>query len=190
MTSHDQKLIDKINSLRSYGMNKSMWDRRDDAMPWSYAVSDLGHNFRMTDFQAALGMVQMTKLDRFTQIRRELVSRYEMALKKIPQIEFFEPEKQASPVFLYFAFKIRSGGESSLRNRLALFLIEKGIGASVHWDPPLHQHPLFSKNGLTKENFKVTEALSREVVSLPLFPAMTGEDVDYIVEKVSEFFSC
>jgi dTDP-4-amino-4,6-dideoxygalactose transaminase len=183
VTSPDKDLIASVNSLRTYGMDKSMWDRREADMPWSYGVTELGHNFRMTDFQAALGIIQMEKLSGFTAIRKRLAARYDETLKKLPFVELFKPEPGADPVPLYYAVKIKNGA----RDKLALYLISKGIGASVHWDPALHEHILFRQFGFKRGDFPKTEALARETISLPLFPAMTDEDVDLILGHIDDF---
>ena len=188
VTSGDASLIEKINQLRSYGMDKSMWDRREVASPWSYSVSELGHNFRMTDFQAALGIEQMKKLDLFISVRRQLAARYDKELKELGFFDFFEPPSEAEAVPLYYAVKLIDGKGPSCRDDLVRFLIERGVGASVHWDPPLHLHPLFQRLGYRHGDFPQTEKLSKQVLSLPLHPAMTDEDVDYVTGRIREFF--
>lgn len=185
VTSNDAGLIEKVNSLRSYGMDKSMWDRREALRPWSYSVGDLGHNFRMTDVAAAMGIVQMDKLESFVETRRRLVARYDEGLGGLGRFEFFTVPRGAAVAPLYYAVKTAGGW----RDDLALFLIERGIGASVHWDPPLHLHPLFGPFGFRAGDLPCTERLAKEVISLPLHPAMTDEDADYVIGAVREFFS-
>lgn len=188
VTSNDENIIKKVNSLRSYGMDKSMWDRKDEQMPWSYSISDLGHNFRMTDFQAAMGIVQLEKLDNFLRRREKIKNIYDEALSGLGVFEFFKPVSKAKPAPLYYSVKL-SPKKTGLRNKLALHLLSQGIGASVHWDPPLHLHPLFQKEGCREGDFPATEDLSRRVISLPLHPMMTDEDVDFIVQIIKEFLS-
>ncbi|MCM8775919.1 MAG: DegT/DnrJ/EryC1/StrS family aminotransferase [Candidatus Omnitrophica bacterium] len=187
VTSDHKDLVEKINSLRSYGMDKSMWDRRESQRPWIYSVTELGHNFRMSDFQAAAGIVQMKKLDQFIARRKKIASFYDQALSRQSRIDMFHPESKSEPVPLYYVIKILDK-TGSLRDKLALFLIEHGIGASVHWDPPLHLHPLFRCYGYAPGDFPLTEELSKMTLSLPLHPGMSDEDAEYIVGKIDEFF--
>lgn len=184
VTSNDKLLVDKVNSLRSYGMDKSMWDRREEAKPWSYAVQDLGHNFRMTDFQASLGIVQMSKLDSFVATRKKISNQYQEGLKAIGGFEFFKPVPKADPVPLYFAVKVK---DKETRDTLGLDLVKNGIGASVHWDVPLPEHGLFKNCKQKPSDWPASTEIAGRVLSLPLYPAMTDEDVNYILEKISHF---
>lgn len=184
VTGNDKAIIDKINSLRSYGMDKSMWDRREDAKPWSYSVGELGHNFRMTDFQASLGIVQMSKLGAFVAERKKISNQYQEGLKAIGGFEFFKPVPKADPVPLYFAVKVK---DKDTRDGLGLNLVANGVGASVHWDIPLPEHGLFKNTKQKPSEWKGSSEISDRVLSLPLFPAMTEDDVTYILDKIRLF---
>ncbi len=185
VTSNDEVFIQKINSLRSYGMNKSAWDRKESQRPWSYQIHDLGHNFRMTDIQAAMGMVQMKKLDGFIQRRKEISERYSEFLKNESLFELMEVEDGSDAVPLYYAFRVKSG----LRNDLGMFLVENQVGASVHWDLPLHDHPLFHPFVPSGSEFPQSIELANEVLSLPLHPRLSDEDVDVVIDFIKEFLS-
>lgn len=184
VTSNDKALVDKVNSLRSYGMDKSMWDRREDAKPWSYSVGELGHNFRMTDFQAALGIVQMSKLGAFVAERKKISNQYQEGLNEIGGFEFFKPVPKADPVPLYFAVKVKN---KETRDNLGLYLVQQGIGASVHWDIPLPEHGLFKHCKQKPSEWPASQEVANRVLSLPLYPAMTTEDVNYILDKIRTF---
>ncbi len=184
VTTADAKLNARISSDRSYGMDKSMWNRKDSDRPWSYSVQHLGHNFRMTDYQAAMGIEQMKKLERFIAIRKQLSEHYDRLLGPMKAFDFFQAEPKAEPVPLYYAAKLK---DPALRDPLAMFLVEQGIGASVHCDPPLHVHPLYEKFGYKEGQFPATEKLAKAILSLPLYPAMTTQDVDRIAETIDSF---
>lgn len=184
VTTADARLNARICSDRSYGMDKSMWNRKDSDRPWSYSVNHLGHNFRMTDYQAAMGIEQMKKLGRFIAIRRELSERYDRLLAGLGAFDFLKPEPKAEPVPLYYAAKLK---DTSVRDGLAMFLVQQGIGASVHWDPPLHVHPLYERLGYREGQFPKAEKLAKAILSLPLYPAMTVQDVDRIAETIASF---
>lgn len=188
VTSNDEAFNAKLISLRSYGMDKSMYNRQTSKTPWSYSVSELGHNFRMSDFQAAIGIVQLKKLERFIAVRRQWAERYTQAIKDLEYVQFFKPVDGADPVPLYFVIKIAKKDEPDLRDKFATALKEQGIGVSVHWDPALHMHPLYSKYGYKAGDFPKTEVLARQIISLPLGPAMTADDVDYITDRIRRFF--
>ncbi len=185
VTANDPAIAEKIASLRSYGMNKSMWNRRESKRPWNYLVSELGHNFRMTDFQATMGIIQMAKLPHFIEVRKKLSARYSEGLRSISAISFFSAEPGSEPVPLYYVIKVKK----EFRDGLAIHLNEKGIGASVHWDPALHRHPLYQDLKLSDYNFPKSDELAAQIMSLPLSPVMTEEDVDYIVDHIKDYLS-
>ncbi len=187
VTSKDAAFNEKIAGLRSYGMNKSMWNRREAKKPWQYAVADLGHNFRMTDFQAAMGIVQLQKLPAILARRKQIADLYDKTLRSLEGIEFFHTEAQADPVPLYYTVKIQRSDRENMRDDLALYLKDQGIGASVHWDPPLHLHPLYAAFGYREGSFPATEALTKQILSLPLAPGMSDDDAAYILEKICQF---
>lgn len=187
VTSQDAAVNEKLVTLRSYGMNKSMWNRQESKMPWSYSVTDLGHNFRMTDFQAALGIVQLEKLDEFIRLRKKYANQYDESLKDLKIVKFFEPEENAVSVPLYYSIKIIKKGDLTIRDRLALFLKECGIGVSVHWDPALHLHPLYQSLGYQEGQYPHSELLTKQVLSLPLSPVISENEVNYIIEKMRFF---
>ncbi len=184
VTTNDAELNKRINSGRSYGMDKSMWNRKDSDKPWSYSVETIGHNFRMTDYQAAMGLVQLKKLDSFIRVRKQLAAHYEKLLGELHVFDFLKIEPKSEPVPLYYAVKLKN---PALRDALAMYLVERGVGASVHWDPPLHVHPLYQKMGYREGQFPASEALAKAIVSLPLYPAMTEAQVDTIVQIIQEF---
>jgi dTDP-4-amino-4,6-dideoxygalactose transaminase len=177
----------KVRVLRSYGMDASVRERSSAEKPWSYKVSDLGHNFRMTDVSAAIGVVQLMKLDSFISTRRELSFYLSELLEDIPGICPPVELPGYKHSFLYYVIKVEEGQFSKSRDELALYLISNGVSVSVHWDPPLHLQPLFSEYSSGEGSLPVSEAMARQVLTLPMYPGLLREDIDRIAFLIREF---
>ncbi len=186
VTTDNGDIDNKIRVLRSYGMNKSAYEREvsNSSQPWNYSIKMLGHNFRMTDIAAAIGLIQLSKLDLFIEKRRNFADMLTKELKTINEIEPPIEPQEYKHAYLYYVIKIKDG----LRNKLAKHMLKKGIGVSVHWDPPLHLHNLMRKYGYKEGDFPITEKLSKEVLTLPMGPHLTFDDIEYIVDCIKEVF--
>jgi dTDP-4-amino-4,6-dideoxygalactose transaminase len=184
VTTRDEGLDEKIRCLISYGMNKSAYDRQDGDRPWRYVVNELGHNFRMTDAAAAMGISQLKKIDWILAQRRRLAEVYNRGLNEVRGIEvpFTSPDFVHS--YLYYVIKVDQDSYGMSRDKLALLLRGKGIGVSVHWDPPLHMHNLLRRFGYKRGDFPVAEELSNTVLSLPLHCNLTEDDVGFICSTI------
>ncbi|MFC1866660.1 DegT/DnrJ/EryC1/StrS family aminotransferase [Thermodesulfobacteriota bacterium] len=184
ITTSDKSLDNNLRVLRSYGMNRSAWGRRNSNKPWRYQVNQLGHNFRMTEISAALGLVQLDRLGNFLSKRRKLSSLFTKTLSSIPGVTPPKEPIDYLHAFLYYVVRINKRSFGISRDSLAKRLIDLGIGVSVHWDPPLHLHNIFKKFGYKKTDFKVSERLSRELLTLPMHPKLTYKDIGFIVECI------
>jgi len=177
----------KVRILRSYGMDASVRERSNAEKPWSYKVNDLGHNFRMTDVSAAMGVVQLKKLDSFISTRRELSFYMSELLEDIPGICPPVELPGCKHSFLYYVIKVEEEQLSKSRDELALYLRSNGVSVSVHWDPPLHLQPLFKEYNCGEGSLPVSEAMAKQVLTLPMYPGITREDIERIVFLVREF---
>jgi dTDP-4-amino-4,6-dideoxygalactose transaminase len=186
ITTNNGDIDNKIRVLRSYGMDKSAYEREisRSSQPWRYLIKMLGHNFRMTDIAAAIGLIQLSKLEHFIEKRRNFAEILTKELKIINEIEPPIEPREFKHVYLYYVIKVKNG----LRDKLAKYMLKKGIGVSVHWDPPLHLHNLMRKYGYKEGDFPITEKLSKEVLTLPMGPHLTFEDLEYIVNSIKEVF--
>jgi len=177
----------KVRVLRSYGMDSSVRQRISTDKPWYYEVNDLGHNFRMTDISAAIGVVQLKKLDSFISKRRELSFYLSELLEDILGICHPVELPGYKHSFLYYVIKVEEGQFSKSRDELALYLRSNGVSVSVHWDPPLHLQPLFSEYSYGEGSLPVSEAMARQVLTLPMYPGLSREEIERIAFLIREF---
>lgn len=181
--TNDDTLYQRLVRLRHHGMVRHATPRQRGA--WYYEIRELGHNFRLSDIQAALGLSQMNKLDGFIARRRQIARRYDEALADMPLARPVEPEGYFSSFHLYtvqLALDRLSAGRDTVFDALRA----EGIGVQVHY-PPVHLHPYYRERfGHGPGGYPRAEAYFMRALTLPLFPAMTDRDVDDVVAALEK----
>ncbi len=148
-----------------------------------YEYYHLGYNYRMMDLQAAIGLEQLKKIEDFTQKRIRNAQKLIDGLQKIPRIKVPTIKNEAKHVFHQFTIKVKP----EVRDLLVNYLKEQGISCGIYYPKALHLFPPFAKLGYKAGDFPVAERLSKEVISLPVHPALTEEEIDYMIKKIGEF---
>ena len=146
---------------------------------WYYQQLELGYNYRITDISCALGASQMDKLDHFLERRRQIAKKYDEAFADIPQIKTpWQQEGCQSGWHLYMI-------QTMERSRREVFegLRQAGIGVNVHYIP-VYRHPYYQRNGYAGVHCLNAEAFYERAISLPIFPGLTGQQQDYVIEHV------
>ena len=174
LTTDDEEEYRRAQRLRWLGIDKSTWDRAGVAQRywWEYKIDEVGFKYHLNDIAAALGLAQLEKLDEMQDIRRRLVKQYLEELSDVPGVETPEWDEDSS----WHMFVVRL----EHRDALALWLQEQGISTGVHYKP-IHLYPLYNKYSLP-----VAEREWPRLLTLPLFPALTSDQVSHVCEKVRE----
>lgn len=190
IVTDDEDLYEKMILFRTHGITRNPKLMSENHGPWYYEQVDLGYNYRITDLQCALGASQMDKIDRFINIRRDIVKLYNEAFKNLEEIVIpYEPEYSNSGWHLYVIKVI----EEKLRvSRKEIFeaLLAENIGVNVHY-LPVYFHPYYKTLGYNKGLCPNAEELYSRMISLPIHPSMSGDDVlDVVnaVKKVVEYY--
>jgi perosamine synthetase len=172
ITLDDEALYHKAMRLRWLGIDKSTWNRSgvERKYWWEYNIDQTGYKYHMNDITSALGLVQLEKLDEMQAIRHALVRQYLEELKGVPSLEL--PAYDADSSWHMFAVR------TPHRNELSLHLQEKGISTGVHYKP-IHLYPLYHKHSLP-----VAEREWQKLLTLPLFPDLTSDQVSFIATEV------
>ncbi|MBG30617.1 MAG: UDP-4-amino-4,6-dideoxy-N-acetyl-beta-L-altrosamine transaminase [Opitutae bacterium] len=179
--TNDEKLADKIVSLRSHGVKRPI--SNDERAGWYYEQTDLGWNYRMTDLQAALGLRQLKKLDSFLERRRSLADRYHKALKEEPFNEFLEvPAAEEGHAYHLFVILFRNPAH---RDQAYEFLQEQGIRSQVHYIP-VYRHPYYASL-MGNMRLPGAESYFSRCLSIPLFPKLTDAEQEKVLEQLAAF---
>ena len=184
VTNRDD-LADRLLRLRSHGItrDKILMSEKNPG-PWYYEQLELGYNYRMTDIQAALGASQMTRLDAFVGRRRELAARYDKLLADLPlQLPVQDSRVQSS----WHLYVVRLRLREITRTHRQVFegLRSAGIGVNLHYIP-VHLQPYYRARGFSEGHCPEAERYYGEAISLPLFPALSEANQDYIVATLRD----
>jgi dTDP-4-amino-4,6-dideoxygalactose transaminase len=180
VVTRNKALAERIQRMRSHGMETLSWDKYRGRLS-SYDIGGLGYNYRTTEIQSALGLVQLRKLDRNNRKRKRLVEIYVNGLRKIEGISIPFLELKGHPSYHLFPILVAPHID---RNRVMERLKDFGIQTSVHY-PSVHLFSFYRKRfGFKGGMLPKTEEVSRREVTLPLHPRMKAEDVKWIAKKV------
>lgn len=186
VTTNDEKLYKKLLMLRSHGVTKDVNLLTKNPGPWYYEMQSLGFNYRMTDIQAALGYSQLQKLDFFKKRRREVVTMYNKAFSGMKYLKTPTEPENVSSCFHLYATQIDYVALGKTRSQVMAELREKGIGTQVHYIPVPTQ-PFYKENyGYKDGDYPVAERYYEQELSLPLYPGLSDDDVNMVVEAVKE----
>ena len=188
VVTRDRKRAERVRQMRSHGMEALSWDKYHGHFS-SYDIERLGYNYRTTEISSALGLAQLSKLDRNTERRRKLVEAYRKGLRGVDAISIpFSRCKDRSSCHLFPVLVAQTGDSrsSALRDRLKESLRDLGVQTSIHY-PPVHLFSLYrSRFGYREGMLPKTEEVSRRELTLPLHPRMGIRDVNWISKKLKE----
>lgn len=173
VTTNDDDLAEALRRFRNHGIV-----RRPEKGGWCYGVDTLGFNYRITDIQAALGLSQLAKLDRFVARRNELADRYRVLLGDVPIV--LPPPAPNGVTHAYHLFPVQVAD----RRRIFDGLRDAGVGVQVHY-VPVHHHAISSDLRLKPGDLTVCDEVYGQLISLPLYPDLTERDQDYVIETLT-----
>lgn len=181
-TTNNPELYKKLCHFRTHGITKdpALLHRNDGG--WYYEMQDLGFNYRLTDFQAALGITQLSRADKGLERRQEIAHKYDEAFAAIDSIR---TPKRAEDIYHAFHLYIIQVPD---RKGLYDYLHENGVYAQVHY-VPLHLMPYYQALGNKEGDLPVVEEYYNHCLSLPMYPTLIDEEQDYVIKKVKEFIT-
>lgn len=179
ITTNDDELAEKFRMIRDHGSVRK------------YIHVMLGHNYRMESIQGAVLKVKLKYLEIWTEKRRQVAKKYKELLCDLEQITLPTEMEYAKHVYHLFVIKVNAKPENrqEIRDKLREYLNENGIGTGLHYPIPLHLQPCFKELGYKKGDFPVSEQLAESGLSLPMYPELTDEQIEYVASKIKEFFN-
>jgi perosamine synthetase len=180
VTTHDHTLAELMRRFRNHGFSRDH-HRRSRAGSWHYEMTDLGYNYRLTDFQCALGLSQLSKLDAWLRRRGQIARRYDQALSALAGVRRLGVREGVVHAWHLYVIRLDRGLLGVDRAKVFEALRAEGIGVGVHY-MPVYLHPFYCERFGTGPGLcPVAESAYEEILSLPLFPAMTDADVPGVV---------
>jgi dTDP-4-amino-4,6-dideoxygalactose transaminase len=182
--TNDSSLADRMRLMSLHGLSRDAWDRYSRGGSWDYKIIAPGFKYNLTDIAAAIGIHQLGRAETMRQQREEIGRYYLEALHDVQEIEL--PVENSDRINSWHLFPIRLKCDSLSINRDSFLqqLKSAGIGCSVHWRP-LHLHPYYQTEfRWLPELFPNATELWERLVSLPIFPSMAKEELDYVVREL------
>ena len=192
VVTDDEDVASSIRLLSLHGMSRDAWKRYTSTGSWFYEVVEPGFKANMTDIQAALGIHQLRRLNSFNQERQRQADAYDKMFASSPAITVPPRKSDRDHVFHLYVIRLNLEAISIDRGEFIDELREYNIGTSVHFIP-IHVHPYYrEKYGYTRDQFPVASEIFDECISLPIYPGLSTDDVDYVggtVQFLIEKFS-
>lgn len=184
-TTHDPDIAHRLRLLRSHGMTREPSELKQSTEgSWCYEQHVLGYNYRMTELQAALGVSQLKRLSQMRELREALASRYDEHLASLPLVLPARLPDRVSSWHLY-AVEIDEVRTAVRRGDVFDLLRRSGIGVNVHYIP-IHTQPYYARMGFKPGSFPASEHYYSRALSIPLFPSMTEQQQDFVVDCLAE----
>jgi perosamine synthetase len=184
ITTDDPKFAERLRIFRNHGITTDH-RQRENLGSWYYEMVDLGFNYRLTDFQCALGINQLSKLDPWLLRRRMIASRYGEAFIKMPQIKPLAILDDRQSAWHLYVIRLNPALLCATRAQIFHALRAENIGVNVHYIP-VPWHPYYQSLGYVRGNWPIAEEAYEQIISLPMFPKMNDEDVQDVIDAVEK----
>ena len=172
----------QLRMLRSHGITRNVGGMFGEGASWGYDMQLLGRNYRMTDIQAALGVSQLRKIDSFIERRNELAVLYTRVLSDQAWLDLPVTQEHVTHGWHLYTILLKE----IERNTLFSYLKERGIGVNVHYIPTYRFSYYQRHHPQNASAFPSTEDVFNRILTLPLYPGMNNEDVEYVSERLHE----
>ena len=184
VTTDNDEYADRMRIMSLHGISRDAWKRFSAEGSWYYEILAPGYKFNMTDMAAALGIHQLARRDELWKARNRIAERYDAAMADLPEITtpFVELNVQHSRHL--YVIQLELDKLRINRNKFIEELNGAGIGTSVHYTP-LHLHPYYRETfGYQPDDLPTATSVYERIISLPIYPGMTDEEIDRVTETV------
>ncbi len=179
VTTNDEELYNRVKKLREHGQSQK------------YYHDSFGHNYRMEGIQGAVLGVKLKHLSKWTDARRSVAVKYNAGLKDVTKVITPKEMSYAKHVYHLYVIQLNDGSleeSNQLRDKLKDYLTQQGVNVGLHYPIPLHMQECFKGLGYKKGDFPNSERIAEAGLSLPMYPEMTDEQINYVVEMIKDFF--
>jgi len=187
VTTNDEMLAQRMRRFRNHGISSDV-HQREGSGSWFYKMVDLGYNYRLTDFQCALGNSQMKKLPAWIKRRREIARCYDQAFANLPAVEPLRVAENVEHAYHLYVVRLQTDNIPGGRQAAFKALRHRGIQVNVHYIP-VHLHPYYRQRFNTQPGqCPVAEAAYEQILSMPIFPSLREGDLQYILDTCNQLF--
>ena len=179
----------RAKMMRLHGINKDIWKRKSGKNLWLYDVETLGYKYNLSDVNASIGIVQLKKAIGLFRMREKIAFRYTKLLKDMEMIQLYKISKNAISSWHLYPILLDLDKIKITRDEFIDCMKERGIEVGVHFIPIYRFSYYYKKYNITPSMFPNSEWIFKRVITLPLFPTMTIEDVDYVVENIYDILN-
>jgi perosamine synthetase len=188
ITTNDHTLARRVRMFRNHGITTDH-RQREELGSWFYEMVDLGYNYRITDFQCALGLSQLKKLSGWVTRRQEIARHYDKAFASLAEIEPLDVGKNLTHAYHLYVVRLNLEKLQGERTEIFAALRAAGIGVNVHYIP-VHLHPFYRQHFATKPgDCPIAESAYERLLTLPLHPKMSSQDIENVINAVLDALS-
>jgi dTDP-4-amino-4,6-dideoxygalactose transaminase len=189
ITTENEEYADRMRIMSLHGISKDAWKRYTAEGSWYYEIVAPGYKYNLTDIAAGLGVAQLRKADAFLKRRMQIADRYHEAFQELNELDLplvHEGEEGTTHSWHLYVIRLNLQRLQIDRNKFIDELRRKGIGTSVHFIP-LHIHPYYRETyGYQSDDFPVAYETYKRIISLPIYARMTDDDVERVIESVTD----
>jgi len=188
VVTNNGEWADRIRVLRLHGISKDAWKRYSSAGSWKYDVLETGYKYNTTDICAALGLTQLKKLESMWHAREEIANRYNGSFRENPGLIVYEVKSDRRSSWHLYPLKLDPSVLRIGRDDFIETMKKRGIGTSVHFIP-LYLFTCYRDMGYISKDYPNTDWVFDRIVSLPIFPGMKKEEVDYVIDNTLDIIT-
>jgi len=182
--SNNEEFSERTRLMRMHGMNRDAWKRYSDSCSWDYEIVGPGFKYNFTDLQAALGLVQLRKVDEMLEMRKKIAARYTEALKNNGNIYLPIIKEDRETSWHLYPIRLNLEALTIGRNEFINELKNLGVGTGVHF-MPVHQHKFYRDSlSLSNDDYPVANNAFQRLISIPIYPGMMDNEVTKVIESI------
>ncbi len=186
ITTDSKELYDKLIKFRTHGITKDSSNYINESHgPWYHEQQELGYNYRITDIQCALGISQLEKIDKFLARRRKIAEKYNKAFDNFEGIIIPEQLEDTNSAWHLYVIQLDLEKLTADRKEIFKVLRDKNLGVNVHYIP-VYYHPYYQDLGYEKGICPNAESLYERIITLPLYPKMSDQQVEAVINRTKE----
>ena len=183
-TTNNEEIAQKVKALSAHGISKHTLEREKQDKNWYRDAYIPGYNYRMSNLLAAIGLVQLKKLNEMNSKRRSIAKIYTQEFQNIPDLDLPIELPECKHVYQMYTIKLKDKNQQQ-RDKFVQLLRDNDVEASVHFSPAAHQST-FYKNKFKHNQLPITEKLSDIIVTLPIYPSMEEKDILKVIDSVKQ----